>query len=240
MNASRRLSRSRVWLIAALCLVTLPALAGERVFTFGPFDTVDIDGPARISLIQSDTDRVVVNGSDEALDNIEVRPTKNRVRISPAGGWKFWNGDRLRIELHMREVSRITLSGASDLRAHGPLKADELAIHISGAGQVRFDDLDAKTLKLDISGSGDGQLTGQVESLNLNVSGKGKLMAYRLRANEAKVSINGVGQASLWVTETLKVNISGVGQVEYQGEPTVERSVSGMGSIVARGSKPAR
>jgi len=52
------------------------------------------------------------------------------------------------------------------------------------------------------------------------------------------VSISGVGNASLWVTDSLRVSISGVGTIDYWGQPgKVVRSTSGLGTITSRGEK---
>jgi len=129
-------------------------------------------------------------------------------------------------------------AGASDVYATGPFKTESLSVHISGAGNVRFDELNAGTLRFIVSGAGDGQLSGQVKDLGIDLSGKGKLQADQLRAANARVNISGVGNAALWVTDSLRVNISGVGTVDYWGQPqTVSRSASGLATINARGDK---
>ena len=89
------------------------------------------------------------------------------------------------------------MSGAGDVIAPGPSRSPMLSVSIAGAGTARFDDLNADVLRFDISGAGEGQLTGQVQSLNLSVSGKGKVTADQLRVSTASVSISGVGNAEL-------------------------------------------
>jgi hypothetical protein len=69
------------------------------------------------------------------------------------------------------------------------------------------------------------------------VSGKGKVQADQLRAANAIVQISGVGNAQLWVTDTLRIGISGVGTVDYWGQPQVSRSSSGLATVNARGDK---
>lgn len=208
-----------------------------KLYTPGTFDRLEIDGAANVKLTQGDRDQVFIAGDSDAQQSVEFELRNNRLQIHPAGNWKFWRNSRLQIEVQMRQVNQVSLSGASDLHAPGPIKTENLKVEISGAGLVRFDELNAASLKFDISGAGDGQLTGQVGDLILSVSGKGKLLAEQLRAARAKVSISGVGNANLWVTDDLKVSISGVGTVDYWGRPEVKRSSSGLGSINGRGDK---
>lgn len=229
-------------ILATLTLVLMAATAPAqtpvgKMYTPGAFDRLEVDGSAKVKLSQGDRDQVFITGDDRAQQSVELEVVNNRLMIHPSGGWKFWNNSRLQIDVQMRQVSQVILSGASDLHAPGPIKSDKLYIGISGAGLARFDELNVDQMKFDISGAGDGQLAGTAGELKLSVSGKGKLLAEQLRAARAHVSISGVGNANLWVTDTLRVSISGVGTVDYWGQPKLERSTSGLGSINGHGDK---
>lgn len=209
-----------------------------RLYTPGPFDRLEVAGSAQVSLSQGERDQVFIAGDANTQDGVEVALSGSRLVIRPAGGWKFWNHTRLQIEVQMRNLAQLNISGASDLRAAGPIRAENLTIRISGAGQARFDDLAVNALRFDIDGAGDGLLAGQVGELSLRVTGKGRLLAEQLRAARAAVSISGIGNATLWVTENLRVSVSGIGNIEYWGLPQVDRrSSSGMATIKALGDK---
>jgi hypothetical protein len=226
-------------MLLALSLTTAVAQAAPegKLYTPGSFDRLEIDGSAEIRLVQGERDQVFVAGDDEVQQALEIRRSGSRLRISPSGEWKFWNRARPQIEVQMRQPSQLIISGNSDLHAPGPIRGEQLTITISGAGLARFDELNVAQLRFDISGSGDGRLAGETDELRLSVSGKGKVLAEQLRAKTAKVTISGVANASLWVSEALGVSVSGVGNVEYWGQPTVKRSISGVGTITARGDK---
>ncbi|CAN5145520.1 hypothetical protein BH11PSE10_BH11PSE10_07350 [soil metagenome] len=213
------------------------AAAEGRLYTPGPFDRLDVAGSAQVKLSQGERDQVFIAGDAEVQKGVEVDLANNRLTVRPTGGWKFWHSARLQIEVQMRNLSQLILSGASDLHAPGAIKAEKLSVSISGAGLARFDDLMVDQMRFDISGAGDGILAGQVGELALNVSGKGKVQAEQLRAARAVVSISGIGNANLWVTDSLRVSISGIGSVEYWGQPELRRSSSGLGSITGRGEK---
>ena len=209
-----------------------------RTYTPGAFDRIEVDGSAKVHLSQGDRDQIFIAGDDKVQAGVEIELHDNRLLIHPSGGWKFWaTNRRLQIDVQMRQLSAVTLSGATDLVASGAIKSDRLSINISGAGQAHFDDLSAGALRFDVSGAGDGQLAGKVDTLTLAISGKGKLLADQLRAASANVEISGVGNATLWVTDKLRVAISGIGNVDYWGQPEVRKSTDGLGSIHARGDK---
>ncbi len=234
----RVLNRTLALFTLVLMAASAPAQTPEgKMYSPGAFDRLEVDGSAKVKLSQGEHDQVFITGDDRAQRSVELEVVNNRLHIRPSGGWKFWNNTRLQIHVQMRQVSQVILSGASDLYAPGPIKSERLSIGISGAGLARFDELNAGQLRFDVSGAGDGQLAGQVGELRLSVSGKGKIQAEQLRAARASVSISGVGNANLWVTDTLRVSISGVGSVDYWGQPTIERSTSGLGSINGHGDK---
>jgi hypothetical protein len=216
-----------------------PALPAEpgRIYAPGPFDRLELAGAARVILVQGERDQAFIAGDAEVQRNVEVELADRQLVIRPAGGWKFWHSGKLFVQVEMRQLRQLSVSGASDVHAPGLLRTDQLKLSISGAGLARLDQLQAHQLTFAISGAGDGQLGGRVDELALQISGKGKVVADKLQARSARVSVSGIGNVLLWVTDDLSAHISGVGSVDYFGNPSVQRSVSGMGSISARGEK---
>ena len=209
-----------------------------KVYAPGPFDSVVVDGSGQVKLVQGDRDEVFVPGDERAQEDVDIRLVGGRMKIDLPGSWKFWNnGAGAQVEVRLRHLSRLTLSGANDVLAPGPINGEQLTISMAGSGLVRFDQLQVAHLSFDVSGAGEGQLAGKVDNLKLSVSGKGKIGAEQLRAGSADVSISGVGNAQLWATSDLRVQISGAGHIEYWGQPTVKKSISGFGSVDARGDK---
>ena len=215
------------------------AAAGEgKVYAPGPFDSVVVDGAGQVRIIQGDRDEVFVPGDPNMQEGVDVQLSGGRMRIDLPGGWKFWKGGNgALVEVRVRHLSKLTLSGANDVIAPGPISGDQLTVSMSGSGLARFDQLQVGRLNFDISGAGEGQLAGKVDQLRLSVSGKGKIGAQQLRANAADVSISGVANATLWAVGDLRVQISGAGHVDYWGQPKVSKSISGFGSVDARGDK---
>ncbi|HEY4080742.1 MAG TPA: head GIN domain-containing protein [Burkholderiaceae bacterium] len=226
-------------LIGAFSGVFTSAYAQDgKTYAPGPFDRLEIDGSAQVSISQGERDQVFIRGDDDVQQSVEVSLDGKRLSVHPTGSWKFWRSQRLQITVQMRQLRMLTLSGASDLKMDGPIKSDRLDIHVSGAGNVRADALDVGELRFEISGAGDGDLAGQVGKLGMTISGTGKLKAENLKAGRANVSISGAGSARLWVVDGIKVSISGIGDVDYWGKPTdVSRSTAGLGSITAHGEK---
>jgi hypothetical protein len=215
----------------------VPPAGPGKVYAPGPFDRLELAGAARVLVVQGDRDQAFIAGDAEVQKGVEVELADRQLVIRPAGGWKFWHSHKLFVQVEMRELRQLSVSGASDVHAPGPLRTDQLKLTISGAGNVRLDQLQARQLTFGISGAGDGQLGGRVDDLALQISGKGKVVADRLQAQRARVNVSGLGNVVLWVTDDLSAHISGIGSVDYFGNPSVQRSVSGMGSISGKGDR---
>jgi hypothetical protein len=63
--------------------------------------------------------------------------------------------------------------------------------------------------------------------------------AGKLETREAKVSIAGSGDITLWTKESLTVKIAGSGDVRYYGDPALTKTVAGAGSVRRVGLSPS-
>lgn len=228
--------------LALLLLLQSGAAAAQdgvgRSYSPGPFQRLEINGSADVRLQQGERDEVFISGDEDMQKSVQLLLRGNRLEVQPSGGWKFWRSKRLQMEVTVRNLEQLELSGNGEVHAPGTFRVDRLGVGIAGSGLVRFDDLQAQRLHFAIAGSGEGQLRGQANSLSLAISGKGKLMAEQLRSARGAVAISGVGQAQIWVTQSLSINIMGVGTVDYWGNPQLSRATSGVATINARGETP--
>lgn len=227
----------RLTATALLLAASLPAWAAGKPFAPGPFDSIEISGSAEVRFIQGAADEVRVEGDEDGRSAEALKVRNGTLQIQPGGAWKFWSSRRLQVEVTARELRRVTISGAADLSAPGPVNVQRLSIEISGAGSARLDQLKAERLDFHVSGAGDGRLAGSARELNVEISGKSRLQAAELMSERARVAISGVADAQVWAVKDLSVAVSGLGTVDYWGQPTVRRSVSGSASLNDRGAK---
>lgn len=105
------------------------------------------------------------------------------------------------------------------------------AFRISGSARVRIRGVDEKKFEARISGSGDMEIDGTVEQLDVSISGSGELDLGKLEAEEADVRISGSANVRLAVTRTLHYQISGSAKISYSGDARATGSVAGSGSV---------
>ena len=234
MTIKRCLLGLLLWSVAATVGAQSPP---ARAYTLGAFDSIEISGSAAVRFTQGAVDQVAVEGDDSKSIDMEVRGSTLTIRSQ--GAWKFWSARQQVLLITARQLKRVAISGAGSFHAPAAVRSEQLAVAISGSGSVRFDQLDAQSLRFAISGAGDGSVAGRARDLNVAISGKGRFNGEQLASEAARVSISGVGDAQVWSSHDLSIAVTGVGNVDYWGSPQVRRSVSGSADIKHRGEKSA-
>ena len=141
--------------------------------------------------------------------------------------------------MRFRTLDTIALTG--NVRMNVPvLQATSMRILASGGSVLSIDDLHATSLHVAGSGALKARLAGRVDNEHVAISGAGSYLAEHLIADDATVSVSGVGDVLVHATRTLNARISGAGVIEYVGDPTVTERVSGIGRVRRRepGKRP--
>jgi Putative auto-transporter adhesin, head GIN domain len=225
-------------LLLALPLQTLASDAPPgKLHAPGRFDELVLSGNAVVRYQQGERDELFVQGDEEALAHVQVELEGTRLTVRNSGSWRFWSSRRLHVQVMSRELKRLSVSGAADVVAVEPVQAGELLLSISGSGLVRFPQLKAERVRFSVSGSGDGELGGSTQQLEVSISGRGELRAEPLQAQKVRISVSGIGTVKTWAVQELEMAVSGVGTVEYWGNPSVQRRSSGISRVNAMGTK---
>lgn len=199
-------------------------------------ERVSLEGEGDLTIIQGDEESLTVEADDNVLPYIETRMEGRELVLTIRRGFSINPRTRIRYTLKLKEVNRISVAGAGDVRADS-LKVGDLSMEIAGSGDMRIDKLEAEELEVKTSGSGNFNLKGKVNSQRITINGAGNYSALDLESAEADVTISGAGNVDLWVTGTLDVRVAGVGNVNYYGQPSVSQSITGGGSVKGLGSK---
>ena len=125
-------------------------------------------------------------------------------------------------------------SGSGNISIEGKLTASgEVVINRSGSGNMSLEGLQASTIKMDFSGSGDFEVnSGNAKSQIIHLNGSGNVSAYGLKTETCDVSVAGSGDIAVYVTNSISARITGSGNIDYKGEGSVkEIEVHGSGRI---------
>jgi hypothetical protein len=172
------------------------------------FQTIELDGAGRLELVAGPPGKLSITGDENILPLITTTVSDGKLVVNEKQGYQ--PKTPLVISLSAPNVSRIEANGAG-------------TVHVTGLTGASF--------ALASRGASSADLTGQVDKLDIDVGGAGRIRASGLVAREAHVGISGAGSVEVNATEKLKADVSGVGAVKYRGSPSVEKNVTGVGSV---------
>ena len=87
-------------------------------------------------------------------------------------------------------------------------------------------------LRLNVHGSGDIDVQGQVQHVTVQVAGSGDVHAGQLRAQDVTCSVAGSGDAVVLAEKSVHASVAGSGSIRVLGAPPVRRThVVGSGDI---------
>lgn len=130
--------------------------------------------------------------------------------------------------LTVKDLDSINISGKINLTCES-FMSENLALKISGYGDLTFNHLDCDTLEVIISGRGEFSAAGRADQQRIRISGSGDYETPNLACQSMRIVISGQGYATVRVEESLEITISGLGQVNYYGHPKLRQVISGFG-----------
>jgi len=203
------------------------------------FSEVRLDGAGRLRITQGESESLEIEAEDNVIEELtaEVRGQTLvlgfqdqpwRTTVIPTRGITY--------TLTVTDLTKVTFNGAGDLEMES-LDTSALELVINGASQIELDELLADSLSVQISGTGTIDIGGQVSTQVVSIDGAGNYDAGDLQTSSTEIGINGLGNGTVWATESLNISIDGGGTVNYYGSPNVTQEINGLGDINNRGEK---
>ena len=235
--------RKYFWLFIGISsLVACVGVFGKRVRGNGhitstersvsSFKNVEVSGAINVFVSQGDTKSVKIEGDENLLPYIEVSQEGDKIIVRNRPGYNLSPTGDMKVYVTAPTYNSIEVSGACNITGQTKIAVtDELSLSVSGAGDIKME-VDAPTLKAEVSGSGSIRLNGQTKNTELELTGAANAYCYDLLAEDTKVDISGAGTAEVYASVKLDAEVSGAGTVHYKGNATtVNQHVSGAGSV---------
>jgi hypothetical protein len=201
------------------------------------FDSVALEGSGDVTLIQGDTESLVIKAEDNILPKVKSVVEDGTLVLGIESG--PFETLRLNSEIEYtvtaKDISGLSIAGSGSISS-SKLETDEMEIGIAGSGDVMIDLLTAESVAVAIAGSGECVLAGSVSKQAVSIAGSGDYEGGDLKSEVAAVAISGSGDAVVWTTDSLSAEISGSGDVAYRGSPAVSKAVSGSGEVTGLGT----
>ena len=241
MSITRTASSASITLLTLTALLwSAPAAAAEPTretrAVSGSITSVRLIGPIDMSISQGETRGVMLEGTADDVTRIRVEVSGGEMTVrfeQGATGWLSIGSHRApRATVALPELRKIAVVGSGDV-AMSPFNLNEgkLEIEVTGSGDVKLSSLKAKSLSVNIRGSGDVTASGQVGAQDIAIAGSGDYAGTDLQTQSSAISIKGSGDAKVWATDTLAVSIAGSGDVSYRGQPKLSQSIAGSGEV---------
>lgn len=183
------------------------------------FDTLVLEGAAQLQIRIGEPASLVVKASAAAAQRVQTSVYGSTLRIdSKPRNW-FINQPKQPVTLlvSVPHLVALKVEGGNDVRITG-FDGGETHIQASGAVHLRGE--------------------GQLDQLNVRLSGAGHADLSQLLAQQVKVTVDGVGSVVVHPQEALEATMNGVGAIFYEGNPRhLSTQMNGVGTIGQRRDK---
>lgn len=212
-------------------------------FSLAPVNTVILEAPYKLRIIQGDSSSITITGSASRVHNTEVLQNGTMLTLRDNTNYRWfrmgmmtdWNTSKPEATLTVPSLQKVEVDGAGTVEFDSVTTSPNLQLTIQGAGIINATGIRSQSVRVDINGAGMLKLAGTTESCNYDIAGAGTLRTTDLTCNAAEAHVTGAGSIRLRAAATLNATISGAGSIEYYGSPIVEKTISGLGSIKKAG-----
>ena len=195
------------------------------------FNKISLAIDANVNYIQDSVYYVEISAQQNVLDVITMKINSGELEIDSRRWIRKHNG--INIVIHSPDLYSLDLSGSGNIESHAAISTTNLALNVSGSGNISLSSVLTDELEVKISGSGNITLSGgAVTNQKATISGSGDVKMDYQPATNSDAKISGSGSITLWATDQLKAVISGSGNIKYKGNPVVNTTISGSGSVI--------
>ncbi|WP_426493445.1 head GIN domain-containing protein [Hymenobacter sp. 102] len=195
--------------------------AAQQLRNVSGFEQLKASGAIDVVLTQGPATQVKVDAEPGVLEHVRTEVQGNTLVLYRENGLSsLLSNKKVTVYITCPTLTRVEVSGASDVKSTTPFTADTFTIRASGASDVTLH-LNVKNLSATASGASDLRLTGRAEQQQVQLSGSSDYKGYELHSRRASVQASGASDAYVSVTETLQSRASGSSDVHYKGKPRV-------------------
>jgi len=231
-------------LFAALAFITIASACAQTpkkmVFdgaaedrNLSGFTTINVNSAFDVYISQGTSDAVGVSAIDaSATKNIKTYVSGGVLYISfDNKGWSSWKNNKLKAYITVKNLEKLSVSGACNVSFVDAITSNRLLIITSGASDIKGA-VKVNSLKVGASGASNVSLSGTATETDFNISGACSIKSLELVTDNCAVVASGASSIKLTINQYLKANISGASDIRYKGTVgRFETKTSGASSI---------
>jgi hypothetical protein len=186
------------------------------------FSAINLSNAFDVYISQGTEDAVAVAANDASVTkNIKTHISGGVLYISfEQKGWGSWKNNKLKAYITVKDLQKLTVSGACNVSFVDAITSNNLQISMSGASDIKGA-VKVNGLKVGASGASNISLSGTATDTDFNVSGACSIKSLELVTDNCTVVASGASNVKLTINKYLKANISGASDIRYKG--TVSR-----------------
>ncbi len=195
----------------------------------GDFTKISVFDKMQVELIQSDENKIVLDGVNAAEVEVVNKNGTVKLRLPLV---KFLSGQQIEAKIYYTSLNSIMAAEGSKVTANSKIKAEGLTIETKEGSQIQLE-LDVEKLIIKAYTGSELNLTGITHDLDALINTGADLKAKELTVQHALVNVNTGGIASVTAKEYMSVKVVAGGSVFVYGNPTkLTQSVTAGGSII--------
>ena len=215
----------------ALIIIVLVSTFSRAQVTrnVGDFTKISVFDKMQVELIQSDENKIVLDGVNAAEVEVVNKNGTVKLRLPLV---KFLSGQQIEAKIYYTSLNSIMAAEGSKVTANSQIKAEGLTIETKEGSQIQLE-LDVEKLIIKAYTGSELNLTGITHDLDALINTGADLKAKELTVQHALVNVNTGGIASVTAKDYMSVKVVAGGSVFVYGNPTkLTQSVTAGGSII--------
>jgi Putative auto-transporter adhesin, head GIN domain len=197
------------------CSFNLFGIRGDGVFKtesreVTTFSSISFKSVGKLKVIQNGKESLTIVAEENILPMLESRVSNKTLYIS--------NENKSSIDPTKPIEFIVEVKNLESLSA-------------KAVGSIEVNGIQGKSLTVSLDGVGNVAIAGNIDLLDLELSGVGSFNGADLKTKVARIRNKGVGSVVVNASEQLDASASGIGSIEYIGSPQIKESVKGMGVI---------
>ncbi|MGK7394898.1 MAG: head GIN domain-containing protein [Candidatus Cyclobacteriaceae bacterium M3_2C_046] len=169
-------------------------------------------------LIKADKEMLELETRNYNLDDVVTELNGDQLVLYKQK--RSWGNNRVQVKIYYQTLTKLNISGGSDVKTENLLSGNEFYIEASGGSDLELE-VSLAYLECRLSGGSDADLQGRTEFLDINASGGSDIDAHQLKASRGRLNISGGSDAEVNFSETVDINASGGSDVELMGGASV-------------------
>lgn len=205
------------------------------------FHGIRVSNAFEVHISQGNEDAVAISAATAEYKEKIITKIENGILVikfdEDKKFWKGWNRDKQKLKAYIsiKKIDKLDVSGACNVTFEDGLSAEGLDIDLSGASDIKGA-IEAKTMKINISGASGASISGNVATLDVEASGASDFKGYDLVTNFCDVKTSGASSVNITVNKELNADASGASSVRFKGEGLIRDIKTSGASNVTRKS----